>query len=158
MNECREQCLTDYRLYSLVYTQSRTLRSFTTKLCLGYEGAVHRSGVYKDETNSSFDAPGIPLVLRLGWKTIEELIAHESELMVFKSIHGLAPQYMGDLFTKISQLSPHNLRNTATGLRLPQKRYSNGLKCFSYRGAKTWNSLPTKCKQAKTTRDFKSCL
>ena len=73
-------------------------------------------------TNSSFDAPGIPLVRRLGWKTIEEPIAHESELMVFKSIHGLAPQYMGDLFTKISQLSSHNLRNTTTDLRLPQKR------------------------------------
>ena len=41
--------------------------------------------------NSSFDAPGIPLVRRLGWKTTEEPIAHESELMVLKSIHGLAP-------------------------------------------------------------------
>ena len=44
-------------------------------------------------TNNSFDAPGIPSVRRLGWKAIEELIAHESELMVFKSIHRLAPQY-----------------------------------------------------------------
>ena len=41
---------------------------------------------------------------RLGWKAIEELIDHESKLMVSKSIHGLAPQYMSDLFTKISQL------------------------------------------------------
>ena len=106
-------------------------------------------------TNSSFDAPGIPLVRRLGWKTIEELIAHESELMVFKSIHGLAPQYMSDLFTKISQLTSHNLRNIATDLWLPQKRSSNGQKSFSYRGAKTWNSLPTKRKQAITERDFK---
>ena len=82
-------------------------------------------------TNSSFDAPGLPLVRRLGWKTIEELIAHESELMVFKSIHGLAPQYMSDLFTEMSQLSSYNLRNIATDLWLPQKRSANGLKCFS---------------------------
>ena len=68
--------------------------------------------------NSSFNAPGIPLLRRLGWKTIEELIAHESELMVFKSIHGLAPQYMSDLFTKISQLASHNLRNIATDLQI----------------------------------------
>ena len=61
---------------------------------------------------------------RLGWKTIEELIAHESEVMVFKSIEGLAPQYMSDLFKKISQLTSHNLRNIATDLRLPQKRSS----------------------------------
>ena len=44
-------------------------------------------------------------MLRLGWKATEELIDHESKLMVFKSIHGLAPQYMSDLFTKISQLA-----------------------------------------------------
>ena len=82
---------------------------------------------------------------RLGWKTIEELIAHASELMVFKSIHGLAPQYMSDLFTKISQLTSHNLRNIDTDLWLPQKRSSSGLKSFFYKGAKTWNSLPTIC-------------
>ena len=40
-------------------------------------------------TNSSFDALGIPLVQRLGWKTIEK---H----MVFESLHGLAPPYMID--------------------------------------------------------------
>ena len=67
---------------------------------------------------------------RLGWKTIEEVIAHESELMVFKSIHGLAPQYMSDLFTKISQLTSHNLCNIATDLCLPQRRSSSGLKSF----------------------------
>ena len=42
---------------------------------------------------------------RLGWKAIEELIDHESKLMVSRSINGLAPQYMSDLFTKISQLA-----------------------------------------------------
>ena len=36
--------------------------------------------------NNSFDAPGIPLVGRLNSKTIEELIVHEAELMVFKSL------------------------------------------------------------------------
>ena len=108
--------------------------------------------------NNSFDAPGIPLVHRLGWKTIEELIAHESELKVFKSIHGLAPQYMSNLFTKISQLASHNLHNIVTDLWLPQKRSSSGLKSFSYRGAKTQDSLPTICKQAIATRDFTSYL
>ena len=96
------------------------------------------------------------LVRKLGWKIIEELIAHESELMLFRSIHGLAPHYMSDLFTKISQLTCHKLRNIATGLWLPQKRSSNGLKSFSYRGVKTWNSFPTICKQAIATSDFKS--
>ena len=109
-------------------------------------------------TIDSFDAPGISLLRRLGWKTVEEFIAHESELMVFKSLHGLAPQYVSDLFTKISQLTSHNLRIIVTDLWPPQKRPSSGLKSFSYRGAKTWNSIPTICKQAIATRDFKSYL
>ena len=96
-------------------------------------------------TIDSFDAPGIPLLRRLGWKTVEEFIAHELELMVFKSLHGLAPQYVSDLFTKISQLTSHNLRIIVTDLWPPQKRSSNGLKSFSYRGAKTWNNLPVAC-------------
>ena len=99
-------------------------------------------------TNNSFDAPGIPLVRRFGWKTSEELIAHESELVIFKSIHGLALQYMSDLFTKISQLTSHNLRNIATDLWLPQNRSSSGIKSFSYRGAKNGTAyLPYVSKQ-----------
>ena len=110
------------------------------------------------KTNNSFDAPDIPLVRRLGLKTSEELIAHESELMVFKSINGLAPQYMSDFFTKTSQLTSHNLRNIAKDLLLPQKRSSCGMKSLPCRGAKTWNSLPTICKQAMATHDLKSYL
>ena len=62
-------------------------------------------------TGSSFDAPGRPLIKKLGWKTIEELIASESNIMVFKSLHELAPPYMCNLFTKTSQVSSRNLRN-----------------------------------------------
>ena len=35
-------------------------------------------------TNSSFDAPSKPLIHKLGWKTIEELINCETKTMVFK--------------------------------------------------------------------------
>ena len=54
-------------------TEKKPLAEFVKESCKKY--------------NSSFDAPGIPLVHRLGWKTIEELIAHESKLMVFKSLN-----------------------------------------------------------------------
>ena len=94
---------------------------------------------------------------RLGWKTIEKLIVHESKLVGFNSICGLALQYMSDLLTKTSQLTSYNIHNIATDLWLPQMR-SNGQKCFSYRVVKTWNSLPTKCMEAIATPDFKSCL
>ena len=99
-------------------------------------------------TNSSFDTPGRPLIEELGWKTIEELIGDESKTMVFKSLKELAPQYLCNLFTKNSECSSRSLRNTETDLRLPKKKSANGQKCFSFRGAKLWNSLPAESKMA----------
>ena len=109
-------------------------------------------------TGCSFDAPSMPLIKKLGWKTIDELIAMESNIMVFKSLHKLAPQYMCNLFTKTSQLTSMNLRNTATDLRLPKKNSKNGQKCFSFRGARSWNGLTAECKQASSLYSFKQCL
>ena len=71
-------------------------------------------------TNSSFDAPSRPLIEGLGWKTIEELISYESKIMVFKSPNELASQYLCNLFTRNSQCSSPNFRNTETDLRLPR--------------------------------------
>ena len=44
--------------------------------------------------NSSFDAPSMPLIGKLGWKTVHELIDQDSRLTVCKSINGLPPQYL----------------------------------------------------------------
>ena len=106
-------------------------------------------------TNSNFDAPSRPLIQELGWKTIEELINGETKTMVFKSLHDLAPEYLRSLFTRNSQCSVHALRNTVTDLKLPRKNSANGQKCFSYRGAKLWNSLSAESKQASSLNSFK---
>ena len=53
-------------------------------------------------TNSSFDSPSRPLIVSLGWKTIRELVDEESRSMVYKSLNGLAPQYMRNLLTRNS--------------------------------------------------------
>ena len=109
-------------------------------------------------TNSSFDTPSNPLIESLGWKTILELIQKESQTMVFKSLKGLAPQSLCNLFTKSSQCSSYSLHNTETDLRLPLKKAANGQKSFSYREAKLWNSLTAKSKQAASLSCFKQTI
>ena len=42
-------------------------------------------------TNSSFDASSKPLIQNLGWKTVNDMIKHESRTMVYKSINNIAP-------------------------------------------------------------------
>ena len=56
--------------------------------------------------NSSFDTP---IIEKLCWKIIEELISTKSKIMVFKSIHEMAPQYMCNMFTKNSELAYRTL-------------------------------------------------
>ena len=109
-------------------------------------------------TNSSIDTPSRPFIAELGWQTIEELIDYESKIMVFKSLNDLAPQYLCNLFLKNSACSFHNLWNTETDLRLAKKKSANGQKCFSYRGAKIWNSLPAESKTASSLTGFKKTV
>ena len=109
-------------------------------------------------TNSSVDTPSRPLIDKLGWKTIEQLIASKSKTMVSKSLHELAPKYLRDLFTRNAKCSSYLLCNSETDLRLPLKKSSNGQKCFSYRGAKAWNDHPTNTKQAPSLNIFKKSI
>ena len=107
-------------------------------------------------TGSNYDAPSKPLIKDLGWKTIEDLIQYELQIIVYKSRNGLAPQYLYNMFVANSDSdSSYNLCNTATDLKLPKKTSSDGQKGLSYNGAKTWSSLPTESKLAPSLASFR---
>ena len=104
---------------------------------------------------SRFDTPCQPLIKELGWKTIDQLITNETNIMVYKSLHELAPQYMCNLFTRASQLTSRYLSNRLTDLRLPKKNSKTAQKCFSFRGAKAWNDLSAEGKLTSSLARFK---
>ena len=106
-------------------------------------------------TNSCYDAPSKPLLHKLEWKSIEELIADETKMTVFTSLTDFGPKYVYKMFTKNSRFTERNLRNTTTDLMLPLRKSSVGQKSFSYRGAKLWNSLLTECKETRSLQVFK---
>ena len=70
-------------------------------------------------TNSSYDAASLHLIGSLGRLTMKEMIVLKTATAVFKSLHGLAPEYMQQLFTKLSENCSRSLRNTDTDLRIP---------------------------------------
>ena len=86
---------------------------------------------------------------------IEQLIDRQSKLMVFKCLNDLAPKYLSEVFIKNVYCAARNLRNTTTDLRLPLESSSTGQKCFSFRGAKIWNSFSTEVKEASSLDAFK---
>ena len=92
-------------------------------------------------TGSSFDTSCQWLIKELGWKTKDQLITSETNIMVYKSLHELTPQYMSNLFTRASQLTSRCLRSTLIDLRLLKKSSKTSQTCFSFRGFKTWIGL-----------------
>ena len=75
--------------------------------------------------------------------------------MVYKSINDLAPDYLSEIFTKNSECSRKNLRNTATDLQLPLTKTCNSQRAFSYRGARVCNHLDLEVKQASLSKHLK---
>ena len=106
-------------------------------------------------TSSPYDAPSQPLLEKLGWQTIRELIDMETATMVYRSINNEAPDYLSTLFERLSQNTINELRNTKTDLKLPLLKTTNGQKCFSYRGARLWNNLSDNVKKTQTPYQFK---
>ena len=109
-------------------------------------------------TNSPYNASALPVLRKLGWQTVNDLIVEETLKMVFKCTNDKAPSYLACLFRRLSETSIRVLRNTETDLRVPFLRTTCGQKCFSFRGAKLWDGLDAKSKLSKNFKQFKSCL
>ena len=72
----------------------------------------------------------------------------ETCTMVFKSLNDLAPENLGNIFSKLSDVHTRILRNTKCNLAVPKMRTAYGQKSFAYRGAKAWNKLDSEMKLA----------
>ena len=70
-------------------------------------------------TSSPYDAPSQPLLGKLGWQTIRELIDMETATMVYRSINNEAPNYLSTTLERLSQNTIKELQNTKTDLKLP---------------------------------------
>ena len=92
-------------------------------------------------TYSSYDADAGHLFELLGWKN---LVASQQQIqratMVYKSLHGLAPDYLCSKFER--RETAYNLRKSENKLNVPLPRTNDYKNSFSYSGATLWNSLP----------------
>ena len=62
--------------------------------------------------------------------------------MVYKSLNGLAPNYLRSKFTYRSNVSSYSLRGTNDNLTIPLPHTNFMKNSFSYSGSVLWNSLP----------------
>ena len=109
-------------------------------------------------TNSSYDASSLPLIGSLWWLTIKEMIEFDTATTVYKSLYGLAPEYMQLMLTKLSESGSRSLRNTDMDLRIPRFATSYGQHSFSYRDVNLWNKLSNEIKNASSLTTFTNLL
>ena len=80
-------------------------------------------------TNSAYDAHSEPLIQKLGWPTIKQLIESETAKVVYKALHNEAP--------------------------IPLFKMFSGQKCFEFRGTRIRTNLSNEAKRASTFLAFK---
>ena len=79
--------------------------------------------------------------------------------MVYKALHGLAPEYIEDLFTKVLDSHSRHLRSVDNELlRVPSSKTNIFENSFTITAAKQWNELPLEVHNSSSLNAFKNTL
>ena len=104
-------------------------------------------------TSSSYDANADDLCqTRLAKLNLQREL--KTATIVYKSLNGLALDYLKSMFTDQSAISTYSFRNCEGKLAVLLPRTNFLKNSFNYNGAEMWNSLPTNLWQAQTIASF----
>ena len=106
--------------------------------------------------NFDWNIRGIYIVRGLGWQNVKERYCFSSCCLTYKSLNNLAPYYLSDLFSSVSEYHTVSTRN-ATSNTLQQPRCNKSLykSSLSVNGSRLWNKLPLEIRNKKTFSAFK---
>ena len=99
------------------------------------------------EINSSL------LLETLKWDKLSSRRRKQKAIMMFKSLNGLAPVYLQDLFSERN--TDYNLHDAFRKLNLPKPRTDYLKRSFGYSGPLLWNSLPENIRAIRSIGQFK---
>ena len=96
----------------------------------------------------------------LHWLPVQYRIDHKLALLVYKSLHGMAPEYLRAYCIGVSSSrSGPSLRSEARGdLKVRKSKTCFGDRAFSVAGPRCWNNLPPSIRSATSLESFKSRL
>ena len=107
-------------------------------------------------TDSPYRTPSAPLFEQLRWLSLPDRVKYRKALLVFKSVKGLAPDYMCELFESIQMVSSRNTRSNARDdLYVPRARTQLFQSTLTITGANIWNKLSTAIRSCNSVADFK---
>lgn len=107
--------------------------------------------------DKDFETPSSELFAELNWMEFPERVLFQKAILMFKIFNGLAPEYLFDNFTPVTQIHDRHLRSASQSqLYSPRPNTELFRKSFSYSGSMIWNKLPTYIKNASSLNNFKS--
>ena len=102
---------------------------------------------------------GIDIVKTLGWMNVLERRKYFDCILMFKCLHGLAPDYLVNQVSLIRDISARdNPRYHPMTVHVPFPRLEMFRNTFLYNGASLWNELPNDLKDSQTVVSFKKKL
>jgi len=89
-----------------------------------------------------------------------ERIDFELAVLVYRCLHGLAPQYLSDYFQHVTFSNRRRLRSSSSSLLLIRRTrlITVGDRAFPVAGSRLWNSLPHVVTLAPTLSVFRKRL
>ena len=100
---------------------------------------------------------GITLVRWLNFLNVSQRRDYFMSVLVFKSIHGLAPHYLCDDITMQKEVSSCNTRNfNENDVHIPYTNSVFSSNAFTVRGPIIWNDLPSDVKCCDNINVFKA--
>ena len=99
---------------------------------------------------------GLELVHQLRWLNIIQRRDYFMSVLMFKSIHGLVPEYLCNEITMQIEVSNRSTRSiNANNVYVPHVNLEGTKRSFSYAGALIWNGLPESLKVCYSLNSFK---
>lgn len=98
-----------------------------------------------------------PMLVALHWLPIRSRIKYKVNLITFKALHDMAPQYLKTLLKPLDSLD--KLRSANKNYLQEQSFKTNfGLRAFSVSAPKLWKKLPQNIRDTKEIAVFKAAL
>jgi exonuclease III len=106
--------------------------------------------------DKDFNTPSQVLFNELNWMIFPDRVKYQKAVLVYKIFHGLAPDYLSDIFTLTSEVHNRDLRSTSESqFYSPRPNTEFFRKSFKYSGSAIWNNLPNNLKRASSVHQFK---
>ena len=106
-----------------------------------------------------YDFPSSEALFLLKWLPLQLRIKQRKAVMVFKSLNGLLPSYMRNLFVNISEVNTRSTRlSNKNNLYVPSFNVNIYKNSLAVSGAMIWNDIPEKIKNCNDEHSFSKSL